>query len=370
MKIRILLLMVLMMSVAAIGQQPKKETLEKQKKSITSKANELRQELRKTRREASVVVEDIKKTDALLEEAREKLSQTVKELEKARARQNELEKELKKAEEELQNKKTNAGERLRAIYMRGETRPLTLILASDSLGDLASRAYIVRKMAEKDTEVLELLNDARAEVEAKKNEADEIVERVNNLRRQQALHKQDLDRKMTQKRSFLNELKEAEKDIKDELDELEKESRKIEQQLRMYYASGGGSKVIWTGKWLQPVSGRISSGYGMRVHPISGRRKMHTGIDIAAPTGTPIKAAGSGVVIAASYMGGYGNTVIIDHGGGIATLYGHCSKLYVSAGQKVKQGDIIAAVGSTGYSTGPHLHWEVRKNGSPVNPSR
>lgn len=95
---------------------------------------------------------------------------------------------------------------------------------------------------------------------------------------------------------------------------------------------------------------------------------MHTGIDIAAASGTPIKASGDGRVVSASYRNGYGNTVIIDHGGGVTTLYAHCSKLYVKAGQSVKQGEKIAAVGSTGLSTGPHVHWEVRINGKPVNP--
>lgn len=95
---------------------------------------------------------------------------------------------------------------------------------------------------------------------------------------------------------------------------------------------------------------------------------MHTGQDIAAPSGTAIKAAGSGKVITAAYLNGYGNTVVIDHGGGVSTLYGHCSRLFVSVGQTVSQGQKIAAVGSTGYSTGPHLHFEVRINGKPVNP--
>lgn len=120
--------------------------------------------------------------------------------------------------------------------------------------------------------------------------------------------------------------------------------------------------------WRRPASGRTSSRYGMRHHPILRRRKLHTGEDIAASHGSSIKAAKDGRVLYSGWKKGYGNTVIIDHGDGVTTLYGHASKLNVRAGQPVKGGEYIGNVGSTGYSTGPHLHFEVRKNGKAVNP--
>ena len=133
-------------------------------------------------------------------------------------------------------------------------------------------------------------------------------------------------------------------------------------------SSGGTAGVAGNGRFILPVGGRISSEYGYRVHPISGSSRLHAGMDIAAGTGTPIGAAGSGTVIFAGWRGGYGNTIIIDHGGGITTLYGHQSRLGASSGQSVSTGQVIGYVGSTGYSTGPHLHWEVRVGGSPTNP--
>ncbi len=118
-----------------------------------------------------------------------------------------------------------------------------------------------------------------------------------------------------------------------------------------------------------PVNGRLTSPFGNRVHPITGVVKLHTGMDIAAPTGTPVRAAGAGTVILARWFGGYGNAVVIDHGGGLTTFYAHQNGLNVSAGQTVSTGDVVGWVGSTGFSTGAHLHFETRENGNPVNPA-
>jgi murein DD-endopeptidase MepM/ murein hydrolase activator NlpD len=124
----------------------------------------------------------------------------------------------------------------------------------------------------------------------------------------------------------------------------------------------GNHRFIW------PVNGPITSPFGYRTDPVLGGNRLHAGVDIAASQGTPIKAAGDGVVVMAGWNGGYGNFTLIDHGGGLATGYGHQSRIGVSIGQHVSTGEVIGYVGSTGASTGPHLHWEVRVNGSPVDP--
>ncbi len=124
----------------------------------------------------------------------------------------------------------------------------------------------------------------------------------------------------------------------------------------------GNHRFIW------PVNGPITSPFGPRTHPITGDSRMHTGVDIGASSGTPIKAAGDGVVVMAGYNGGYGNWTLIDHGDGTATGYAHQSSIGVRIGQQVSTGEVIGQVGSTGASTGPHLHWEVRVNGTPVDP--
>ena len=132
----------------------------------------------------------------------------------------------------------------------------------------------------------------------------------------------------------------------------------------------GPASTTRNGRFIWPVNGSVGSGFGPRIHPISGGSRMHTGVDIGASSGTPIKAADDGVVVMAGPNGGYGNWTLIDHGGGLATGYGHQSSIGVSRGQRVSRGEVIGRVGSTGASTGPHLHWEVRVNGNPVDPMR
>jgi murein DD-endopeptidase MepM/ murein hydrolase activator NlpD len=125
---------------------------------------------------------------------------------------------------------------------------------------------------------------------------------------------------------------------------------------------------VWHGGFRRPCDGPVTSGFGYRYHPILHRRKLHTGTDFGAPYGAPIRAAAGGTVLLAQYNHGYGNCVIIDHGSGVTTLYGHASELLVSEGETVTQGQVIARVGATGLATGPHLHFEVRHNGVPVSP--
>lgn len=117
-----------------------------------------------------------------------------------------------------------------------------------------------------------------------------------------------------------------------------------------------------------PVAGRVTSGFGMRVAPIRGGWRMHAGLDISAVAGTRVRAAGAGIVVFSGYRSGYGNTVVVDHGDGMRTLYGHMSRLATRKGRRVREGDILGFVGSTGRSTGPHLHFEFRLHGEPVNP--
>ena len=169
--------------------------------------------------------------------------------------------------------------------------------------------------------------------------------------------------------SFIEKLSEEEKNLQTKIDEINTQNEVINKQI-LALAQQGIDTAYIGGELAWPVPGytRITSKYAMRVHPITGQYKLHTGVDIGAPEGANFVAANDGIVTKAEYNTAYGNMVIIDHGGGISTLYAHGSETLVQVGQTVKRGDSVLKVGSTGYSTGPHAHFEVRINGVTTDP--
>ncbi|MFV1971466.1 MAG: murein hydrolase activator EnvC [Acidimicrobiia bacterium] len=210
----------------------------------------------------------------------------------------------------------------------------------------------VRSVEESITEEVVRLEESAAEIEVVKAGLD--VKRA------------ELSSEYDRQAELLAEVRARISEFEGELTNLEREEASIRSKIR----AASQPKGTKPGRLLRPVSGAIESGFGKRVHPIYGTVKMHTGLDMHGPIGDPIRAAAGGTVILAGTKGGYGNTVMIDHGGGMVTLYAHQSKLAVSVGQKVKAGQTIGYIGSSGLSTGPHLHFEVRINGTPVDPMK
>ncbi|MBA3726171.1 MAG: peptidoglycan DD-metalloendopeptidase family protein [Armatimonadetes bacterium] len=368
MRVRLLIVFTVLLAVFASGQKPSKKLLLNKQKAARHEAQQLRKVITKTKRKISYVMSDIVKADDLLENARSKLKHTEVALDDAEDEQKKVARELDEATVKLDAKREVVGQRMRALYMNGERGPIGVFIGSESFADSADHTFIIQKIADQDDRLVDELRQYRVDVDRKKARKDAVVSRIEYLVAQRLEHKKDLDSRMRFKKGLLGELKQDQHEAQDELDELERESANIEVELRRFYGARKSTARTYRGSHRLPVNGMLTSGFGRRVHPITGRSRMHTGLDIAAPTGTPIHASGSGTVIYSGYRGGYGNCIIIDHGGGQASLYGHCSRLYVGVGKTVDKGDVIAAVGSTGMSTGPHLHWEIRINGTPVNP--
>jgi murein DD-endopeptidase MepM/ murein hydrolase activator NlpD len=211
------------------------------------------------------------------------------------------------------------------------------------------------------------------EVFQDKAKQDHVVKEVSRLVKQQKCEHECLEEAKQEKKVVLRRIYTQRDLLRAQLDELEQESRALTARIRAYLASIRGTKkevTPYQGVFMMPVRGPITSGFGYRMHPILKERRMHCGIDIGAPCGAPISAAAPGVVVEACCSRGYGNKILIDHGGGLMTLYAHCSRIYVGVGQRVKRGERIGAVGATGLVTGPHLHLEVRVNGQPEDPIR
>lgn len=282
--------------------------------------------------------------------------------------------ELATVQTQFEEARTEAKARLVHIYERGDQGYMDLLLSSKDFGDLLQRANLAKFLMDRDKAILADLKtkqDAVAQqvslVEKKTNEAE--VARA-NLALITARTTQQRNQVSVQLNAVQVDAKIAEADLKKEEDASN--SITAELQRRAYMAKSGDGGVRYSGNASisgnLPTNGRITSPFGMRMHPILHVYKMHTGVDISAPSGTPIVAAGAGVVICASWRGGYGNCVMIDHGNNRVTLYGHMSSIGVREGQTVSSRQFIGNVGSTGQSTGPHLHFELRINGSPVNP--
>ena len=257
--------------------------------------------------------------------------------------------------------------RLRDIYKNGQVNYLDVLFGAKDFNDFVSRMDILKKILAYDNALIQGTRSDRAALAKAKEQLEADRGKIVELRKLAAIKRDQVASSRQERQGVLNAATYERETAEQAYRELIETSKEIEQMIRRIQ-SGEKNVSGSTGTMLWPAEGEITSPFGWRTHPIFGTQRLHTGIDIGADYGDTVRAADGGVVIHSDWMGGYGNAVIIDHGNGISTLYAHNSQLLVSEGQAVAKGQAISRVGSTGYSTGPHLHFEVRQNGSPVNP--
>ncbi|HEY3376530.1 MAG TPA: peptidoglycan DD-metalloendopeptidase family protein [Armatimonadota bacterium] len=264
------------------------------------------------------------------------------------------------------------GSRLVATYERGNRGYLELLMTARDFGDMLERMQLAQFLQEQDTTALNDLKARRDQMVARQQQVKTKTREVALWRQQVSILRERTESEHYQVAEDLDQAREMRAGYEAEYAELMRTSAEITSMLqRMQHTAAGRRRFnqVYTGAvGGLPVHGRITSPFGCRYHPIFHTMRMHTGLDIAAPTGTPIGAGGGGEVIFAGRRGGYGNAVMIDHGHGRTTLYGHMSAILVHVGQVVVRGQTVGRVGATGFATGPHLHYEVRINGTPVNP--
>ncbi|SHG53711.1 Septal ring factor EnvC, activator of murein hydrolases AmiA and AmiB [Thermosyntropha lipolytica DSM 11003] len=279
------------------------------------------------------------------------------------------EKEIEETEAKLNAKVDILRERLVFIYETGDVSYLEVLFSATDIKDFITRYDMLSMIVEQDRQLIEEIEAERDKLKMQKSDLEVKKKELVNIKEEQAAQKEALEAKKQEKAQLFNQLQMEAKEYEKALNELEELSRQLESVIRQLQSKNSGP-ALGTGVYTWPTPGyyTITSPFGMRFHPILQVRKLHTGVDIGAPMGADIVAADSGIVIYAGYNGGYGNMIIIDHGNGMSTLYAHMSRFVAVNGQKVTKGEVIGKVGSTGFSTGPHLHFEVRKDGSPVDP--
>lgn len=341
--------------------QNKQKTLEQQRNELQQQQTELQNRQATSESNLEGLENSIVYTANQISETEFRLNQAEKELK-------DFEAKLAKAEADYENVRTGTVARLQYLQRQQGSEGWAVLLQSQNFNEFLDRQYQLKRVYASDRQVLadlkaqaEAIQQQKAAVETKRNQ-------VALLRQQLLSQKQQYEAEASEEKQLISRLKDRRGALEAAEAQLARDSEQIAGLIRQKIAASTGV-IRGTGRFVFPANANISSGFGNRVHPILGYSRFHAGVDFSASYGSTIRAADSGRVIFSGWYGGYGQAVIVDHGGGLSTLYAHASRLLVSEGQAVQQGQPIAAVGSTGLSTGPHLHFEVRQNGNPVNPA-
>lgn len=343
---------------------------------LTNKQNEIKNNINDANGNLSNVQTEI--TDVLgeIQELEERISSYELEIQALTIEIESVEKSLEEeeakfaiAEKQYNDQKELLDNRLIAIYEEGETSYIDFLLKSSGIADFLSSYYLITEITQNDNDLLDSIEENKAEIAKAKEKLEKKRETLRLSKKNREKTSISLENAKIVKNNYMAQLNEEEKQLQNELSKYREELSQIESEIvRITMANMDSNYAGGIMAWPVPGYTRITSPFGMRTHPITGLYKLHTGVDIGAPTGARFIAANDGVVTKAAYNSSYGNMVIIDHGGGVSTLYAHGSQILVNVGDKVTRGQAVLKVGSTGWSTGPHAHFEVRINGRYVNP--
>lgn len=349
------------------------KTLEEQKEEIENKLNESNTRLEYITGELSTSLQKVQELTDSITDYEQKYNQLQDQITSLEQEIANTDRSLAEIESEYERKDKLLRKRVVALYEDGNTSYLDVLLSSENLIDFLSNYYMLQQIIEFDNDLLDELEAQKQLIEQKKAKQEQKKMDLRVAKAKQGQMKILMENQKMLQENYAAKLSDEEKKLHEQIEKYKAEQAEIEEMIQAAIQWSGGLAIQYTGGvmiWPVGIPGTyITSPYGNRLHPIQGVERYHDGIDIGnAGFGAPVVAAADGIVTYAGRMGGYGNCVMINHGDGIVSLYGHGQEIKTTLGASVKQGDVIMAVGSTGNSTGPHLHFEIRKNGLPVDP--
>ncbi|EJU26999.1 murein hydrolase activator EnvC family protein [Selenomonas sp. CM52] len=360
-----LLSAVYLMTLAPLAQA---ETLEEQRDAHIEKAEQAQKKKNEIESRIEGLSEEKRVVDEAADEATKAYKDVKKELDATESRIDENEDKLKVLNKDFAVKRDQLAKRVRDIYINGQINYLDVLFGAKDFQDFFTRMDLLKRVIQQDYDLVQVVFAEKTAIETSQKELEKDKAAKEKLVVSAAGRKKEAEKKQAAKQAIIDKMETDRATQERIINENLAASKEVEQMIRnsRYQpaspALSGGGALNW------PLGGPITSPFGWRVHPITGASRFHSGIDIGGDYGDTIHAAGAGIVSYAGWISGYGYAVIIDHGGGISTLYGHNQALLVSEGQSVSQGQAIAECGSTGNSTGPHCHFEVRVDGEPVDP--
>lgn len=369
-------------------------SLQSKSSAFKSQISQTQEKLNQTNTQKKAAQSEVDKLDRELSVVQAELNQLNAQLAETSARLEKKQKELEEAKKVKEEQYDTLKKRIRIMYEYGNSGYLEVILGADSFSDFLTRIEYANRFMKHDNELLAQYAEAERIINENVISIEADKQKIEELQAQQTTKQQELDSKIKQKTAIVKQLDSNAATYEAQIADLEQQDKNVQALIQKAQAAAAeAARAAQTAQQSTTISrgnaGKVynsdgrhfqypvpayqgyspNSGYGYRGSPISGKQEFHTGLDLKATLNTDVVAAEGGTVIYAGWRGGYGKCIIVDHGGGYSTLYAHNNVLYASVGQQVSRGQVISGAGTTGYSTGVHLHFEVRVNGQHTNPT-
>jgi murein DD-endopeptidase MepM/ murein hydrolase activator NlpD len=344
-----------------VSTQRRLQAIQQRKQEILHRVRVLKVREYQAVEELSGLQQRLEQTTIQLEDSRYRMSRARRALD---ASQN----ALRDASRRFRREQTMASQRLRTVHRRRHENIWEAMLTAPDLASFITRYQYLKYISRQDQVMLDNLRSRRSQISQEKRRHGQALQQITVLTNNIEDQKEEISSDTQDQSSLVTRIRSERAAAESALAQLERDSQQIEAMIRRLMAARRRTPRMGTGRFARPVAAAVGDTFGLRYHPILHVRRPHRGVDFRAGSGATIHSADRGTVIFSGWFGSFGKVVIVDHGGDLTTLYAHCSRIYVDRGQAVERGQAIAAVGSTGLSTGPHLHFEVRRDGAPVDP--